>query len=117
MLIGERAVLIDWEYGGMLPYLSPFARLIAHGREDTKAYFYMTREDREFAVEYYYKGLAAPHGIGYEEYKRALALFLFYEYCEWIMLGNRYNGRDDERFCWYTELAEDAARAILSGEE
>lgn len=113
VLIGERAVLIDWEYGGMLPYLSPFARLIAHGREDTEAYFYMTREDREFAVEYYYEGLAAPHGIAYEEYRRALELFLFYEYCEWIMLGNRYNGRDDERFCYYTGLAEDAARAIL----
>jgi hypothetical protein len=113
VLTGERAVFIDWEYGGMLPYLSPFARLIAHGREDTEAYFYMTREDRDFAVEYYYNGLAAPHGIAYEEYRSALELFLFYEYCEWIMLGNRYNGRDDERFCYYTGLAEDAARAIL----
>lgn len=29
----ERAVLLDWEAGGILPYPVSFARLIAHGRE------------------------------------------------------------------------------------
>ena len=49
VLVDERAVLIDWEYGGVLPYPGPLARLIAHGREDENAFFYMTRADREFA--------------------------------------------------------------------
>ena len=57
LLIGERAVLIDWEYGGVLPYPTSFARLIAHGREEEGAFFCMTREDRVFAIQYYYDGL------------------------------------------------------------
>ena len=113
VLIGERAVLIDWEYGGVLPYLSSFARLIAHGREDKDAYFYMTRADRSFAIEYYYENLVRRHGIPYGEYRHALDLFLFYEYCEWIMLGIRYNGRDDERFGYYLQLAEELAPKLI----
>lgn len=42
----DRAVLIDWEYGGILPYPSSFARLIAHGEEAEDSLFHMTREDR-----------------------------------------------------------------------
>ncbi|MBO4562193.1 MAG: aminoglycoside phosphotransferase family protein [Clostridia bacterium] len=116
LLIGERAVLIDWEYGGVLPYLSSFARLIAHCREEQDAYFYMTRADRELAISYYYENLPKKHGISYEEYSRSLDLFLFYEYCEWIMLGNRYDSRSDERYGYYTKLAEDMAGKILHAE-
>ena len=108
----ERAVFIDWEYGGVLPYLSAFARLIAHGREDKDYYFHMTAEDREYAVAYYYHALPERHGISWEEYRRSLDHFLFYEYCEWIMLGNRYDARDDERYGYYVKLAEQMAKKL-----
>ena len=108
----ERAVFIDWEYGGVLPYLGAFARLIAHGREDRDYYFYMSAEDREFAIAYYYDALAKQHGISREEFRQTLDYFLFYEYCEWIMLGNRYDSRDDERYGYYLNLAEQLAKKL-----
>jgi len=113
LLIGERAVLIDWEYGGLLPYPASFARLIAHGREEAGAFFYMTREDRDFAIQYYYDGLIKKHGIPFAEYRRTLDYFLFYEYCEWVMLGNRYDNRSDERYGDYLKLAEELAAKLL----
>ena len=116
LLIGERAVLIDWEYGGLLPYPTSFARLIAHGREEEGAFFYMTREDRNFAIQYYYDGLIKKHGIPYAEYRRTLDYFLFYEYCEWVMLGNRYNNRSDERYGYYLKLAEELAEKLVQQE-
>ena len=116
LLIGERAVLIDWEYGGVLPYPTSFARLIAHGREEEGAFFYMTREDRNFAIQYYYDGLIKKHGIPYAEYRRTLDYFLFYEYCEWVMLGNRYDNRSDERYGYYLQLAEELAAKLVQHE-
>ncbi len=110
----ERAVFIDWEYGGILPYMGAFARLIAHGRENRDYYFYMSAEDREFAIAYYYDAMAKQHGISQEEFRRTLEYFLFYEYCEWVMLGNRYNGRDDERYGYYLNLAEKLAEKLVS---
>lgn len=41
----ECAVLIDWEYAGILPYPTSLARLIAHGEEDESAFFFMTQKD------------------------------------------------------------------------
>ena len=108
----ERAVFIDWEYGGVLPYMGAFARLIAHCRENRDYYFYMSAEDRAFAIRYYYDVLAKRHGISQEEYRQTLDYFLFYEYCEWIMLGNRYDSRDDERYGYYLKLAEQLAESL-----
>ena len=114
LLIGEdRAVLIDWEYGGMLPYPGSLARLIAHGREDGSYLFFMTQADRAFAIDYYYDNLVKKHGISFEEYRRTLDYFIFYEYTEWIMLGNRYDARDDERFGYYMKLAEELAQKLM----
>jgi hypothetical protein len=109
----ERAVFIDWEYGGILPYMGAFARLIAHGRENRDYYFYMSAEDREFAIAYYYDAVAKQHGISQEEFRRTLEYFLFYEYCEWIMLGNRYDSRSDERYMYYLNLAEQLAKKLV----
>lgn len=113
LLIGERAVLIDWEYGGMLPYPTSLARLLAHGREEDGAYFYLTRADRDFAIDYYYENLIKKHGISYEDYRRTLEHFFFFEYCEWVMLGNEYDSRDDPRYGDSLRLAEEAAAKLL----
>ncbi len=114
LLIEDRAVLIDWEYGGILPYPSSFARLIAHGREEENAFFHMTHGDRDYAVQYYYDRLIGKHGISFEAYRNTLDRFLFYEYCEWVMLGNRYDARSDERYGYYLKLAEEMAAKIVS---
>ena len=113
VIVGERAVLIDWEYGGVLPYPSSFARLIAHGREKADAYLYMTDADRDFAIEYFFESLPKKRGISYAEYRRSLDFFLFYEYCEWIMIGNRYDMREDERYLFCLQKAEDLADRLL----
>ena len=108
----DRAVLIDWEAAGILPYLASFARFIAHGEEGEEAFFCMTEADRKFAVEYYYSGLIGKKGIPYEEYRRSLDLFLLYEYCEWVMLGNKYGDTDSEKFKRYYALAKEKAKEI-----
>lgn len=80
----NRAVIIDWEYGGILPYPSALARLLAFGEEAPDAMFCMTREDQRFAVDYYYEKLVRSKGIGYGEYIRTLKLFFLKEYSEWV---------------------------------
>ena len=101
----EKATIIDWECAGILPYPVSLARLIAHGTEDADAFFYMTEEDRAFAIDYYYENLIQGKGIAYSDYRRALDYFLLYEYCEWIMLGNKYPDADMVRYHFYLNKA------------
>lgn len=114
VLVGEeRAVIIDWEVGGILPWPNSLARLIAHGDESGGDIFYMTEADREFAVGYYFDNLIREKGISYGEYRETLDYFLFYEYCEWIMLGNRYpESADMTRFKRYLAKAGDHMRKL-----
>ena len=111
---GSRAVMIDWEFGGMLPYPTSLARLIAHGREEKEAFFHMTEEDRSFAIDYYYDNLAGKHGISYDEYRHDIDLFLFYEYCEWIMVADEYGEPDNDYYSYSLGLAERMAKKLLS---
>ena len=108
----ERAVIIDWEYAGMLPYLTSFARLISHGREENGSFFYLSREDRAFAVYYYYEKLIRAQGISLEKYLNDLEYFLFYENCEWVYCGNKYGDTDSERYKEYLELAKAQAERL-----
>ena len=94
----DRAVLIDWEYAGILPYATSLARLIAHCEEDENAFFFMKNVDKAFAIDYYFEHLAFPMGISREVFDRHLQLCLFYDYCEWVYVGNRYGNTDSQRF-------------------
>lgn len=111
---GDRAVLIDWEYAGILPYPASFARLIAHGEEDDGALFYLTREDRDFAAGYYYDRLLRDMGVGPGDWRRTLELFLFYEYCEWVFIGNKYKGANEAYYRKYLALAKRQAEKLLA---
>ena len=102
----DGATLIDWEYGGILPYPTPIARLIAHCEEIENAFFYMSEDDKAFAIDYYYENLVRSKGISYAEYRRSMDLFLLYEYCEWIMLGNKYDNGDKSMLEKYTKWAK-----------
>lgn len=115
VLVSEHgATLIDWEYGGMLPYPTSLARLIAHGVEEEQAFFYMKDEDRAFAIDYYYEHLVCKKGISYADYRRTLDYFLLYEYCEWIMVGKRYGSTDTERYAYYVKKARDHVHDMAS---
>ena len=106
VLVGDdKACLIDWEYGGILPYPVSVARLIAHGEENEDALFYMSNEDKSFAIDYYFDHLIKEKGIDYKEYRQTLDLFLLYEYCEWIMLGNKYEDGDRQMLEKYKKIA------------
>ena len=108
----QRAVLIDWECGGILPYPTSFARLIAHGEDTEEALFYMTSEDRAFAIEYYYDNLLKEMGISFAEWKNTLEYFLFYEYCEWVFVGNKYNAQNSPFYKKYLPIAKLQAQKI-----
>ncbi len=108
----ERAAMIDWEYGGILPYPVSLARLIAHGREDAQSLFFMTQEDKDFAIQYYYEHLICDKGIPYKEYRSTLDHFLFYEYCEWVYVGNKYHATDGAYFKYYLPLAKRMAKEL-----
>ena len=90
--------IIDWEESGILPYLNSFARFISHTEDDENAFFYMKEEDKAFAIEYYYQNLLKDKGITYSDYRDQLNLFMIYEYCEWIMLYNKYEDASFEMF-------------------
>ncbi len=102
----EKATIIDWEVGGMLPYPTSLARLIAHTEDREDAFFYMTEEDKSFAIDYYYENLVKNKGISYADYRKALDAFLLYEYCEWIMLGNKYPDGNQARYSDYLKKAK-----------
>lgn len=112
----EKACLIDWECGGILPYPTSFARLIAHAETREDALFYMTEEDRGFAVDYYYDNLLKEKGIAYPDWRKALEYFLFYEYCEWVFVGNKYDATDGEYYQKYLPIAKKQAAKLLKPE-
>ena len=99
--------IIDWEESGILPYLNSFARFISHFEEEEGAFFYMKDEDKAFAIDYYYDYLIKAKGITYQDYRMHLNLFMLYEFCEWIMLGNKYKDADRVRFDKYKKKAHE----------
>lgn len=112
MVNGDRAVFIDWEAAGFLPYPTSLARLIAHGEEVENAFFYMKNQDKSYAIEYFYEHFVIKMGIDRRDFDRDLQLCLFYEYCEWIFVGNKYGNTDNERFRKYSSLARDLAEKL-----
>lgn len=109
----QKAFLIDWESGGVLPYPTSFARLIAHTEDSKDALFYMTQADKDFAVNYYYDNLLKEKGISYTDWLNTLEYFLFYEYCEWVFVGNKYNATDGEYYKKYLPIAKHQATKIM----
>ncbi len=102
LILGEgRVVFIDWETGGMLPYPCMLARLLVHGSEHGETPFYMTQEDKAFAVRYYYEHLLQDRGVPYADYRRALELFWFFELTEWVYVYRKYRKPPDALYDHY----------------
>lgn len=113
---GQRAVIIDWEYGGILPYPCALARLIAYGEDREDALFYMTQEDKEFALRYYYDRFIRYKGIGWEAYLHTMQLFLLKEYAEWVYCAHKSGDLDIPYYQTYYPKAL-ALAAELKGEK
>ncbi len=106
VLIHQRqAYLIDWEYAGILPYPTSLVRLLAHGTPQPDDFFVLSQEDRQFGTDYYYNNLIREKGISYQDYRRTLSLFFFYEFCEWVYVGNRYGTTDGAYYQRYMPIA------------
>ena len=112
LVCDQRAVMIDWEHAGILPYPTSVARLIAHGEEDENAFFYLKSSDKQFVIDYYYDNFVKEMGISRDEYDWHMNLCLFYEYCEWVYVGNRYGNTNSQRFLHYTQKAMQMAEVL-----
>ncbi len=111
----DRAVLIDWEYGGHpalpLVFRPPHrprrgggGRAVPHDAGG-----------RDFAMIHYYDKLLRERGIAYADWRRTLELFLFYEYCEWVFVGHKYGDTESEYYKKYLPLARRQALALIRG--
>lgn len=107
----NRAVILDWEYGGILPYPCALARLLAFGEEDGDM-FRMTEEDRSFALTYYYEKLIKPRGISRAEYDKTMDLFFLKEYSEWGYCAGISGDYEMEYYKKYSEKARILARKL-----
>ena len=108
-----KAFLIDWEHCGILPYPTSFARLIAHSDDNLDSLFYMSKEDKKFGINYYYDNLLKGKGISYDSWMNTLEYFLFYEYCEWVFVGNKYNDTNGAYYKKYLPIAKIQAAKLL----
>ncbi len=115
---GDRAVILDWEYGGILPWPCALARFLAYGEEPEDGeepgddrLFVMSDHDRRFALDYYYERLISKKGISRAEYDRTMRLFLFKEYSEWIYCVNS-GGEKREDYEKYYRKALSVARQL-----
>lgn len=114
VIIGaERTAFIDWEYGGILPYPAMLARLLAHTSEHGETPFFMTREDRDFAIETYYDRLIRKKGISHADYLAAMNAFLFYESLEWVYVYRKYNKPPDALYDFALKQSNIYAEKIL----
>ena len=98
----DKANIIDWEYGGILPYPTALVRLLAHSKNDENYIFYMSDEDKKFAFKYYYDNFIKDYNISYEEYMKHIFYFLIYEYSEWIYVATK-NNEETELSKYYEE--------------
>ena len=113
LIVGDdRTVFIDWEEAGILPYPCMLARLLAHGSEHGETPFYMTAEDKAFALDYYYEHLVKRRGVSRTDYDGVMALFIFYELTEWVYVYRKYHKKPDGLYEYYLAQAKNATKEI-----
>ena len=98
----ERVCFIDLEVGGILPYPTMLARLLAFTEEKDNALFYLKEEDYQFAIEYYYDSFIKEKGIAKKEYLLTMDLFIFNELTEWVWVYNKQGYQPNDFYNkWY----------------
>lgn len=108
----SRTVIIDWEFGGILPYPCALARFLAYGEDQEDTLFYLTDENRDFALDYYYTKFISTKGIRREDYERTMKLFFFKEYSEWVYCANSSGDLSSPYYIKYSKMAKQLAEEI-----
>lgn len=110
---GTRVYIIDWEYGGFLPYALDIGRFLAHSGEHRVFPYRMTEAQKVLFCDRLYEALSEkpPRSV----FDRDVQLAVF---DEWIMVVGSYlrdpSQKRDETFSVYYEKAEALAKELLS---
>lgn len=105
----NKVYLIDWGFGGIMPYSLDIARFIAHATIDKSTFpFYMTTHQKQKFVNKVYDNLN--HKLSYEQYIFDIKLAVLNEYIEFIEANEDFNG-------WYYKHAKIMAKDILDSNQ
>ena len=72
----------------------------------------MTDADKTYAISYFYEHFIKGKEVGMESYRRSIDLALFYEYCEWVYVGNQYQDTNNDRYRKYRQKAKSQAAKL-----
>ncbi len=112
---GERVYIIDWEYGGFMPYALDIARFIAHSGEEESDIYRLTAAQRKLFINTIYDLLDTKPARNVFERDIRLALLDEYVMVLGFWLRDPEKQRDGE-FQKYYKRAEALARE-LTGQE
>lgn len=108
----EDVYIIDWAFGGFMPYSLEVARVISHGADSGFAY-YMTDELRGIFVKHVYKALESTN-LSFEEFCFDVKLASLNENIEFLEYNfNNPNEPRDKYFEFDFERANRLANEIL----
>ena len=80
---GENVVVIDWGFGGMMPYSLDIARFLAHATETRSTFpFYMNDAQKELFLDRMYEALKTK--ISREQFNLDVKLATLNEYIEFV---------------------------------
>lgn len=110
---GKRVYLIDWEYGGFMPYALDVGRFLAHSGEHAVYPYRMNDTQKTLFCDRIYEALhEKPDRSVFNRDVRLAVLD------EWIMIVSRYlknpDEPKDETFFVYSENAKALAKELLS---
>lgn len=100
-----KVIIIDWGFGGVMPYSLDLARFIAHATEDRATFpFYMNDDQKKIFVDGVYDRLKEKPD--YQQYLHDIKLAILNEYVEFIEA-------DEDEDDWYMEHATKLAKELL----
>lgn len=109
---GERVYIIDWEYGGFMPYALDLGRFLAHSGEDPVYPYRMTETQKRLFIDVIYDGLREKPDKAVFERDVKLAVF-----DETVMVLSFWykdpNTARDETFRIYFARANTLAKELL----
>ena len=99
-----KVYIIDWGFGGIMPYTLDLARFIAHATEDRATFpFFMKEQQKEMFLNRVYENLN--HKPDYSQFRRDVQLALLNEYVEFVEA-------DEDEDGWYLQHAIDLSNKI-----
>ena len=99
-----KVYIIDWGFGGIMPYTLDLARFIAHATEDRATFpFFMKEQQKEMFLNRVYENLN--HKPDYSQFRWDVQLALLNEYVEFVEA-------DEDEDGWYLQHAIDLSNKI-----